>query len=207
MNRRQRWNTHQIYTRRDSNSGCIDLWSYALPTRPRRRPVRERERATGVCVCVHICVYEPILEYMERCETAKNEHGLLCCVNFPLCSKGYSALSPLSGQLLHAPGRRPSILSFNEKETQRRDIYLEWRQFFSLVLSLWRPSREQGAVRVRWLNISAISLAPLLMATLYSGLGKLLFFWWSITCHISNFSGSVSSREWKSAAQSRRCDA
>ena len=37
MKRSQRWNTVQICPRRDSNSGSSDLWSNALPTRPRRR--------------------------------------------------------------------------------------------------------------------------------------------------------------------------
>jgi len=36
--RSQRWNTLQIWPGRDSTSGGNDLWSKALPTRPRRPP-------------------------------------------------------------------------------------------------------------------------------------------------------------------------
>jgi len=40
-------------------------------------------------------------------------------------TKGYSALSPLSGQLLHAPGRNRQFFVSKEKETKRGDIYLK----------------------------------------------------------------------------------
>ena len=39
MKRSQRWSTLQICTHRGSNSGGSDLWSKALPVRPRRRPI------------------------------------------------------------------------------------------------------------------------------------------------------------------------
>ena len=40
MKRSQKWNTLQICPRRDSNPCGNDLLSNALPTRPRRRPIR-----------------------------------------------------------------------------------------------------------------------------------------------------------------------
>ena len=77
-----------IYPRRDSNSGCSDLWSNALPTRPWRRRlcVCVCESKWCVCVCVfvsvHNCVYElqysacpAIFAVMARAQMLTDEFG------------------------------------------------------------------------------------------------------------------------------------
>jgi len=50
MKRSQRWNSLQLFPRWDSNSGGSDLWSNALPTRPRRRPSTRRHKYFLICI-------------------------------------------------------------------------------------------------------------------------------------------------------------